>query len=81
MNTWEPDTCYCKILYTIPNSNDGKWLIRCRLHQNTRNINDLWEHNKANKIQVTDYTGTGKTKIEKPSARKRVDDLKETTRR
>ena len=83
MIRWQPETCYCSIITQRPSVN-GKFETRCRLHATTRNTIDVYQHNIANKLKdPQDMTTNANKKLreEKPAARKRVDDLKESTRR
>ena len=77
-NQFEPDTCYCIINYDIPNSNDGIFIRKCRIHQTSR-INDVWIHNKIHQVKSSELSGSGKA-AQIPEGRKRTrDDLREST--
>ena len=77
-NQLEFDTCYCIINYNIPNSNDGIFIQKCRIHQNS-SINDVWNHNNATQLKRSDYTGNRKTDTIRESSQRRIDNLKEST--
>jgi len=75
---WVPDTCYCIIQYDIPNSNDGEFIKKCRIHQSSRNVNDVWDHNKLNKSKQFEGIDKATRPTEADQLRRR--NLKESTR-
>ena len=77
--SFRPDTCYCVIHYTIPNSDKGKYITKCRVHQNSRNVKDVWDHNFTNRVRSTEFTGTGKNKRPTDEAMQRTRTLKDST--
>ena len=74
---WYPDTCYCAIQCGLnslgngaPNVN-GKFIQRCRLHQNSRNTMEVYNHSLSLRIKSTETNEAGQE-------RKRL--VKESTR-